>query len=371
MLEIGEMMKNKKSEDQNIHSAKPEKNKSAPKVKDTTRDQLKKKELKPAKEKKSEKLSKPKKITRGKSSALHPWYDLSNAEVAATGTDMLQVCYEFFDQLIQDFPQYVSRQVLGYEETGLEIREYWIQPRLIGKMRIASKDINHRPTLLMISGQHGQEYTSIINLMLMLHDLFYQTKQHPTLSLLHATYHLRIIPCLNPWGVANENRRNARNVDLNRNFSVGWQQAQGNKGEVALSEIESRILLDWVKRHKSETTCLLNLHDHSDLAVSWGAASHEMTQKILLHAFQHFSVWYQQHFNDPNPEIPLTWLGIPRAGYSDKHIAEVLQVPTLLFECPYIGHARISEQWRDVRQVSQQILRLILERLLNRYYNQS
>lgn len=304
-----------------------------------------------------------------KAKQLHPWYLQSNDEIAALGGDMLQVCYGFFDRLMETFPQDVHCEVLGHESTELEIREYWIKPRHIGKMRIAPPEINTFPTLLMISGQHGQEYSAIVNVMLMLHHMFYEPRQYPTLSLLRSSFHLRIIPCLNPWGVKNAKRRNARYVDLNRNFSVGWLKAQGNKGEAALSEIESQILLNWVKQHKEQTLCFLNFHDHSDLAVSWGCASEPFSQRILLHAFQKFSVWYHQHFDDPNPEISLTWLGVPRDGYSDKHIGEVLEVPTLLFECPYINHARISNEWSDVRSVSLQLLIHVLDRLLAHYYH--
>lgn len=304
-----------------------------------------------------------------KADTLHPWYLQANDGIAAMGGDMLQVCYGFFDRLMENFPQEVSCQVLGHESTGLEIREYWIKPRHIGKMRSAPEEINTLLTLLMISGQHGQEYTAIVNVMLMLHHMFYEPRSYPTLSLLRSSFHLRIIPCLNAWGVKHAKRRNANNVDLNRNFSVGWLQAQGNKGEVALSEIESKILLDWVKKHKQQTLCFLNFHDHSDLSVSWGCASEPFSQRILLHAFQKFSVWYYQHFNDPNPEIALTWLGVPRDGYSDKHIGQVLEVPTLLFECPYVNHARISNEWSDVRSVSLQLLMHVFDRLLAHYYH--
>lgn len=60
-----------------------------------------------------------------------------------------------------------------------------------------------------------------------------------------------IIPVANPDGMAANERFNARNVDLNRNFPAGNWQAEEVKmhGETPLSEPESRVLMQLLCRY--------------------------------------------------------------------------------------------------------------------------
>lgn len=65
------------------------------------------------------------------------------------------------------------------------------------------------------------------------------------------TFQVYCIPCANPWGYINTNRRNANGVDLNRNFDVFWQtyddsDGWGTKGSAPFSEAESQIIRDKV-----------------------------------------------------------------------------------------------------------------------------
>lgn len=58
--------------------------------------------------------------------------------------------------------------------------------------------------------------------------------------------HLTIVPLLNPDGWAAETRRNARGVDLNRNFPWGWP-ARGDSGARAASEPETQAMMTFLE----------------------------------------------------------------------------------------------------------------------------
>ncbi len=56
-----------------------------------------------------------------------------------------------------------------------------------------------------------------------------------------------IVPTMNPDGLAADTRRNARNVDLNRNWPTHWVPGDGS-GSRPLSEPETRAMFDFLKR---------------------------------------------------------------------------------------------------------------------------
>jgi len=66
-----------------------------------------------------------------------------------------------------------------------------------------------------------------------------------------ADLHLTIVPFLNPDGWAVETRRNAREVDLNRNFSWGWT-GRAFAGRRPESEPETRAAVDFLSRERPD-----------------------------------------------------------------------------------------------------------------------
>ena len=67
---------------------------------------------------------------------------------------------------------------------------------------------------------------------------------------------IRIVPTLNPDGVAADTRGNAHGVDLNRNFPYDWQPLTGGEysGTGGLSEPESRAARRLIRRTKPDVT---------------------------------------------------------------------------------------------------------------------
>jgi len=83
---------------------------------------------------------------------------------------------------------------------------------------------------------------------------------------------LWIVPDLNPDGVAAHTRGNARGVDLNRNFPLGWQRLSGlfYSGPRPLSEPESRIAARLIRRVRPQIS--IWFHQHMDVVDESGGS---------------------------------------------------------------------------------------------------
>lgn len=66
-----------------------------------------------------------------------------------------------------------------------------------------------------------------------------------------------VVPTMNPDGFAANTRRNARDVDLNRNWPTNWRAGNGS-GSRALSEPETRAMFRFLKR--VQPTFIASLH---------------------------------------------------------------------------------------------------------------
>jgi protein MpaA len=97
-----------------------------------------------------------------------------------------------------------------------------------------------------------------------------------TLERLHRGPDLWIVPNLNPDGLVRGTRQNGRGVDLNANWSSGWQ-AGGRPWDVyypgpsPFSEPETRIARRLILRSRPRET--IWFHQHMNLVWAWGPSS--------------------------------------------------------------------------------------------------
>ncbi len=93
------------------------------------------------------------------------------------------------------------------------------------------------------------------------------------------------VPYLNPDGVTENNRYNARGVNLNRNFDVLWGITRENPGEKSFSEPETKALKKLFEKQKY--TAAVDVHGYINWIVAPSApqalkvAGHKVTKKQI------------------------------------------------------------------------------------------
>ncbi len=90
---------------------------------------------------------------------------------------------------------------------------------------------------------------------------------------------LWIVPVLNPDGVAAGTRKNAHDVDLNRNFPVRWKPLGGvyDSGPRPFSERETRIAATLIRRLRPHVT--IWFHQHLDMV--WASGGRRRIEKTF------------------------------------------------------------------------------------------
>jgi hypothetical protein len=183
----------------------------------------------------------------------------------------------------------VSKKLIGYgstaegtNDTTLPIYSYTIGNPFSG-------DIVSAPKILLTSGIHGSEKTAIMGLYRFVESLFDDSNDNAVA--LRNSLSFEIVPCINPWGYNYTGegaspiggiRYNARNVDLNRNFSNNWESKKGaNGGAAPYSELETQALRDWLDEN-TDAVLHIDCHNHGDSSRIFYIASNSDKQKKLF-----------------------------------------------------------------------------------------
>lgn len=123
--------------------------------------------------------------------------------------------YALYDALVEQYPQYIHKQVLGMDASGqYEVRVY--------RMDNGTNYAYRYPRMVWLSSIHGNEGNSTISTYYMVKELLEKFATDPLCYGIMSAVRLYVIPAVNPWGVENYSRLNANHVNLNRNFPVDW-----------------------------------------------------------------------------------------------------------------------------------------------------
>ncbi len=92
---------------------------------------------------------------------------------------------------------------------------------------------------------------------------------------------LLILPCLNPDGMAKNQRQNSNRVDLNRNFPTkNWQLTDKNEyfgGLEPASEIETKFIIEVLEQYKPDA--IISIHAPFEI-VNYDGPAKELAQTI-------------------------------------------------------------------------------------------
>lgn len=149
--------------------------------------------------------------------------------------------YAWYDDLVDDHSDYITKTHLGDDDTGLPIYEYRFSP-LRPTVTNGSPDTVR---VLMDAGIHPEPLSPIY-----LYHVMDQIANHwdssPLLEALRFGVEFSIVPVVCPWALDNRSRRNSNGVDINRNFPVGWKHVPApdvySGGPYPLSEPETQYI---------------------------------------------------------------------------------------------------------------------------------
>ncbi|HDM2868068.1 TPA: DUF2817 domain-containing protein, partial [Staphylococcus aureus] len=84
-------------------------------------------------------------------------------------------------------------------------------------------------TVLVTCCIHGNEYSAFYAMSRFMNLVVNEWEKYPQLAYLRKNVRIVMVPIVNPWGFANQERENVNNVDLNRNFDYYWENGKGKK----------------------------------------------------------------------------------------------------------------------------------------------
>ena len=200
--------------------------------------------------------------------------------------------YQVFDGIVSDFPDWASRVQYGTSADGKPIYKYTFRPKMTQKERV------EQPLpLFVVTNTHSFEKPALAGTTQFFKDLAYNWKSNNELRVMRWNIHFEVIPVVNPYGVDNRSRPNSNGVDINRNFTAGWntEGENGNfgsnyyAGTEPMSEPET-ITLDNLMNEYKHADYAIDVHNYTSLEVSssvlW-VGSNESETRSKLTGFVH------------------------------------------------------------------------------------
>ena len=181
-------------------------------------------------------------------------------EVQAQESSDIYKLYKIYDDLMEEFPDYVSRELLANDSSGLPIYKYDFKP-----MNLKSGE--KPPVKIIATCTHGHERHATYGLAYFFDDLARNWREKDVLRMLRWNVHFIVVPNQNPWGFSNRKRPNSNNVDLNRNYPAGWERNDnpeefyGTHGPEPLSEINTQVMAQLLENNM-DADFVLDSHNY-------------------------------------------------------------------------------------------------------------
>ena len=169
-----------------------------------------------------------------------------------------------WEELRTNNPGYVTRKQIGTSVQGRAMYAYHFNYYDV------MNPIDERPIIYVNNGIHAIETHGIYAILAFFKDLCDNWLNDDQLGFIHNNIHLVVVPLANPDGFVANTRQNANGVDINRNFSRGWNNKNNEvKGDLtypgtgALSEPEAQALESLLEEIKPLYT--FDIHNNGSL----------------------------------------------------------------------------------------------------------
>ena len=191
-----------------------------------------------------------------------PWnYYSSNDDVSLVSNfDSLIALY---DELVTKYPNYITKNSL-ISGTFTNYEYVFTTGKYNHQSGQRSEDAEvDKPVVLVITGVHGYEKTSIMSTYAFFKAL---CDNIATLGEIKEKLTIRLIPCVTPWSFDNNTRWNENGVNINRNFNANWTP-QGQpfdsdySGQSAASESETKVVQNWLDTYMPNAIAFIDHHN--------------------------------------------------------------------------------------------------------------
>lgn len=168
---------------------------------------------------------------------------------ALPGNTKTQYVYDFYDALIDAYPDYITKTLLGKDSSNTyDIYMYDFKPPA------------YKNTVILNGIIHGNERYGGVGLAHALKSICEDWSTNSILADLRWNTRFKVVGMLNPWGLENNSRLNVNSVDINRNFEHIWSNsASTEKGSAPLSEVEAQYI-NQVFNETPEAVLFLDFH---------------------------------------------------------------------------------------------------------------
>lgn len=199
--------------------------------------------------------------------------------------DSASEVYALYDALRLANPSYVTRNTLTHG--GLTLYEYvFADPDYNSQGGQRSEDAEiDKPVILLISGVHGYEKSSVMGLYSLCRSL---CECEFSINDLRESFCIKVIPLVCPYGFDADSRLNENSVNINRNFdSSNWTRtAAGSNysGATPGSENETQIVQDWIDAN-TDAVMFIDWHNSSytsEISCVLALDTSETMQKIKM-----------------------------------------------------------------------------------------
>src|SRR5690625_2538029 len=288
-----------------------------------------------------------------------------------------------FDDLVDEFPNRVTRSLFGIASDDSDIFMYEVKPPQLFN---DAGGLNDFPKVFIHAGIHGHEWGSVLTVARFFDNLLRNWKDNKELRKLLFNVHFIVVPVMNPWGLDNyasggggvESRKNANGVDLNRNFPSGWtyesdETSMNYAGEEPLSEPETQAMYNFIQDNKSDIIYEIGVHnfgiypDSNDYAM-WYAASNEDVKKMVKGVGMSWSAELKANYQSiEDVEGSLVRISTPLKSGVENEWNEAGVFNTLLELPREINGNDIPDGEKLADKMSQESLGNLILGLINKY----
>lgn len=258
-----------------------------------------------------------------------PLYNQPSAQIFPSSADM----QAHYDQLVTDFPQYVTRSSVGATREGVPIYQYvFAAPPNIRDGWSAADAAP--PKIISVSGIHGGERQAVVRQYLFFRNLCRHWRILPHYARFRFGATFVAIPMVNPFGMDAPQRGNSNGVDINRNFPAGWNDAPSDsRGSSAGSEPETQALMNALSLHPDALVVIDNHNGGLEQAELWFGTLRRPDLELIKSVLPSLVDYMRGTVNPAFAEQgTMALLSANGAGTLARYAQEVAGLPGILIE---------------------------------------